>query len=75
MANTARFTGLSIEAVIPMASTIPARLIGATPAGTVSAEWDPERFELQILEVRLGSDRGQTGVRSAGADSDEEREI
>ncbi len=70
VANTARFTGLSIDAVIPMASTIPARLIGATPAGTVSAEWDPERFELQIIGVRPGSDRGQTGVRPAGADSD-----
>ena len=73
VANTARFTGLSIDAVIPMASTIPARLLGMSPADTVSAEWDPESFELRIIGVRPGSDRGQTGVRPAGADSNQEK--
>ena len=49
IANTVRFTGLPIETVISMASVVPARYMGTTPAGTVSAEWDAERFELRIL--------------------------
>jgi len=49
IANTARFTGLPIEAVTPMASVIPARYLGMTTAGTVTADWDADRFTLQIL--------------------------
>lgn len=76
IANTVRFTGLPIDAVIPMASEIPARYLGTTTSGTVSADWDADRFELQILGVRPGSDLGQTGVRPPGADAPkEEREI
>src|SRR4029453_10711803 len=48
IANTVRFTGLSIEAVIPMASTIPAQYLGVSTAGIVTAEWDAERCELRI---------------------------
>jgi N-acetylglucosamine-6-phosphate deacetylase len=48
IANTARFTGLPIDVVIPMASVNPARYLGTTTAGTVSAEWDEARFELKI---------------------------
>jgi len=62
IANTVRFTGLPIEAVIPMASVIPARYLGTTTSGTVSADWDADKFELQILGVRRGSDQGETGV-------------
>ena len=51
IANTVRFTGLSIEAVIPMASTIPARYMRMTAAGTVAADWDPDAGDLQIREV------------------------
>jgi len=51
IANTVRFTGLSIDEVIPMASTIPASYIGATTAGTVIADWDPKGGELQIHRV------------------------
>ena len=40
IANTVRFTGLPIEDVIPMASTIPAAYLGMTTAGTVTADWD-----------------------------------
>ena len=40
IANTVRFTGLSIDAVIPMASTIPAAYMGMTTIGTVTADWD-----------------------------------
>ena len=51
IANTARFTGLPIEMVIPMASTIPASYLGSTTAGTAVADWDPETGELQIGRV------------------------
>jgi N-acetylglucosamine-6-phosphate deacetylase len=51
IANTARFTGLSIDAVIPMASTIPARYMGTTTAGTVIADWDADAGKLHILRV------------------------
>ncbi|HYT76308.1 MAG TPA: amidohydrolase family protein [Vicinamibacterales bacterium] len=52
IANTVRFTGLSIEDVIPMASTIPARCLGTTTMGTVSADWDADAGELGIRAVR-----------------------
>ena len=51
IANTVRFTGLSIEDVIPMASTIPARYLGTTTAGTVTADWDADTGDLRILGV------------------------
>ena len=52
IANTVRFTGLPIEDVIPMASTIPASYMGMRPAGTVTADWNPEGGELFIRSVR-----------------------
>ena len=51
IANTVRFTGLSIDDVVPMASTIPATYIGMTTAGTVTADWEPGSGELQIRDV------------------------
>jgi N-acetylglucosamine-6-phosphate deacetylase len=48
IANTVRFTGLSIDAVIPMASTIPAAYMGMTTIGTVTADWDPDAGDLRI---------------------------
>jgi N-acetylglucosamine-6-phosphate deacetylase len=53
IANTARFTGLPIEMVIPMASTIPARYLGMTTAGTAVADWDPDAGQLQMGRVSL----------------------
>jgi N-acetylglucosamine-6-phosphate deacetylase len=53
IANTVRFTGLSIDAVVPMASTIPAAYMGMTTAGTVAADWEPGACELQIRDVSL----------------------
>ena len=51
IANTVRFTGLPIDEVIPMASTIPAAYHGMTTAGTVTADWDAgQHGELQIRE-------------------------
>jgi len=49
--NTVRFTGLSIEEVLPMASTLPARYMGTEPAGRVSAEWDQESAALGSLTI------------------------
>lgn len=49
IANTVRCTGLPIDDVIPMASTIPARYIGITTSGSLRADWDPEKAELRVL--------------------------
>jgi N-acetylglucosamine-6-phosphate deacetylase len=49
--NTARFTGLGLDEVLPMASTIPARYMGAEPAGRVRADWDQENYSLVVNEV------------------------
>ena len=51
IANTVRFTGLSIDGVIPMASTIPATYLGTTTSGTVTADWDSDVGELHIRRV------------------------
>jgi N-acetylglucosamine-6-phosphate deacetylase len=51
IANTVRFTGLSIDAVVPMASTIPARYIGMATVGTVTADWDATACVLRICDV------------------------
>ena len=49
--NTVRYTGLSIEHVLPMASTIPADYLGDPTAGTVTADWDPATSRLNITSV------------------------
>jgi N-acetylglucosamine-6-phosphate deacetylase len=49
--NTVRFTGLTLEEVIPMATTRPAEYIGIRPAGTVVAEWDAPATTLRVLRV------------------------
>jgi N-acetylglucosamine-6-phosphate deacetylase len=51
VANTVRSTGLTIDEVIPMATTIPAAYMGLTPAGTVTADWDAQGGELHIRRV------------------------
>ncbi|QYM78856.1 amidohydrolase family protein [Horticoccus luteus] len=51
VANTARFCGLALEEVLPLATTNPARLIGIAPAGQVTAEWNPESCHLTLLHV------------------------
>ena len=50
IANTVKFTGLPIDAVLPMASTIPARYLGVQTAGTVSAEWDGSELNVRSVE-------------------------
>jgi N-acetylglucosamine-6-phosphate deacetylase len=56
IANAVRFTGLTIEEVIPMASTTPARYLGTTTAGTVTADWDADACALHIRGV-VGGER------------------
>jgi N-acetylglucosamine-6-phosphate deacetylase len=51
IANTVRYTGLRIDQVVPMASTIPAAYIGAATRGTVHADWDRETANLRIMRV------------------------
>lgn len=51
IANTVRFTGLPIDDVIPMASTIPAEYLRTHTRGTVVAEWAPDQTALHIRRV------------------------
>jgi N-acetylglucosamine-6-phosphate deacetylase len=51
IANTVRFTGLSLEEVGEMATTRPAEYIGIRPAGRVRVEWDAEAATLRIAGV------------------------
>jgi N-acetylglucosamine-6-phosphate deacetylase len=53
IANTVRFTGLPIDSVIPMASTLPARYLGTATIGTVTADWDADAGDLRVVTVRL----------------------
>jgi N-acetylglucosamine-6-phosphate deacetylase len=46
-----RCTGLPIEAVVPMASTIPASLVGATTCGRLTVDWNADAGELRVLDV------------------------
>jgi N-acetylglucosamine-6-phosphate deacetylase len=50
VARAVRETGLPIQDVLPMASTIPAASLGTTPAGRVLAEWDAG--SLTVVDVR-----------------------
>jgi N-acetylglucosamine-6-phosphate deacetylase len=51
IANVAKFTGLPLDAVTPMASTLPASYVGTTTCGTVVADWDPQTSDLRIQQV------------------------
>jgi N-acetylglucosamine-6-phosphate deacetylase len=47
--NTVRFTELSLEEVLPMASTIPAEYLGIQTSGTVVAEWEDANFSVRAV--------------------------
>jgi N-acetylglucosamine-6-phosphate deacetylase len=51
LANAARFTGRTLEEVLPLATTQPARAVGLAVAGRVLASWDPEAFILRVEQV------------------------
>jgi N-acetylglucosamine-6-phosphate deacetylase len=47
----ARDTGLPIEEVLAMASSIPAACLGTVPAGRVVAEWDAQAGRFAVASV------------------------
>ncbi|HEY3854789.1 MAG TPA: amidohydrolase family protein [Verrucomicrobiae bacterium] len=51
IANTVEFTGLTLDEVLPMASSQPAAYLGLTPSGKVIADWDAAECRLSILKV------------------------
>jgi N-acetylglucosamine-6-phosphate deacetylase len=51
VANMVKFTGLTLEEVLPMASTQPARYAGEHVAGRVTAKWDAAECRLSDLKV------------------------
>jgi N-acetylglucosamine-6-phosphate deacetylase len=54
VANTVCFTGLSLEEVLPMASTQPASYLGLETAGRVVVEWDESDCRLSVVQVTTG---------------------
>jgi N-acetylglucosamine-6-phosphate deacetylase len=52
IARTVRFTGLPLDTVVPMASTIPAAYINSTTLGSVTAEWDETAGDLKIVRAQ-----------------------
>jgi len=53
VANTVRFCGLTLKEVLPLASTQPAHYIGIKPAGHVTADWDPDKYQLTIRGIEM----------------------
>lgn len=51
--NLVRFSGLTFDQVIPMASTIPARYLGTSTFGTITCDWDPGFGHLHVRAVHL----------------------
>lgn len=54
VANTVCFTGLSLDEVLPMASTHPAGYLGLETAGQVVVEWDQSDCRLSVVQVTTG---------------------
>jgi N-acetylglucosamine-6-phosphate deacetylase len=51
--NMVRFSGLSLDEVIPMASTIPATYLGTTTRGSITCDWDADAAQLRVCGVHL----------------------
>jgi N-acetylglucosamine-6-phosphate deacetylase len=49
--NAAKFTGLTLQRILPMASTQPAKYLGLQTAGQVTADWNAADFTLSNLKV------------------------
>lgn len=45
---TVRYTGLPLDEVLPMATTTPARYLGLTPRGRITATWDAAEFRFAV---------------------------
>jgi N-acetylglucosamine-6-phosphate deacetylase len=54
VARAVEFTGLSIDDVLPMASTVPAAAVGLAPAGTLTATWDQDALTFTVDAVAGG---------------------
>ncbi len=53
VANTVRFSGFALEEILPLATSQPARYMGIKPAGLVTADWDPVKYQLAIRDVKI----------------------
>jgi N-acetylglucosamine-6-phosphate deacetylase len=51
VANTVKFTCLTLEEVLPLASTLPAKFLGLQPSGRVTADWNAAGCTLSNLQV------------------------
>lgn len=51
VANTAKFTGLPIEEILPLASSQSAEYLGVQTCGRVTADWSADEFRLTNLKV------------------------
>ena len=51
--NMVRFSGLTFDEVIPMATTIPARYLGTTTRGTITCDWDAPSATLHVRSVHV----------------------
>ncbi len=51
VANTAKFTGLPLEDILPMASVQPARYLGVQTFGQVTADWNATEYRLSNLQI------------------------
>jgi N-acetylglucosamine-6-phosphate deacetylase len=51
VALTARFTGEPLERVLPLASTQAAAVVGLSPVGALTLDWDPHTQALAIRHV------------------------
>ncbi|MDD4873039.1 MAG: amidohydrolase family protein [Kiritimatiellae bacterium] len=58
VANTVRFSELSFDDILPLATTQPARYMGIEPSGQVTADWDPVNYRLNILETVTNKNQG-----------------
>jgi N-acetylglucosamine-6-phosphate deacetylase len=51
VANTVKFTGLTLDEILPMASVLPAKFLGLKTAGKITAEWDAVVCRLANLKI------------------------
>ena len=49
--KTVQFTGMPLEEVTPLASSVPAAYMKVPLAGTVTASWEPDTCALHVIEV------------------------
>jgi N-acetylglucosamine-6-phosphate deacetylase len=51
VANTVRFTGLTLDDVLPLASSQPAGYLGLATEGRLKIEWEQSACRLRVIEV------------------------